>query len=186
MAAGRRTKAGDEELFEAEVADVRPLEQDRRPPELGSRKPLPLSEREREVLEELERLVSGEAPFDLRDSDEYLEGRVPGLDPRVLKSLRRGEFTVQADLDLHGRDAATARVEVERYICRCHELGLRCIRIVHGRGRNSPGRVPVLKESLPRWLARGPARRIVLAYASATPQDGGVGATYVLLRKGPG
>jgi DNA-nicking Smr family endonuclease len=178
-----RDRQDDDELFAAEMDDVRPLEQDRVVPEPVFRRPVPLSEREREVLLELDRLVSGEAPFDLRDSDEYIEGKVRGLDPRVVKRLHRGEFTVQADLDLHGQDAATARVQVEHTISACHARGLRCIRIVHGRGRNSPGGEPVLKHSLPRWLARGPARRIVLAYVSAAAADGGAGATYVLLRR---
>jgi DNA-nicking Smr family endonuclease len=180
------SRDSDLDLFFEEVADVERLAQDRHMPELVIRKPVPLSERECEVLQELDRLVAGEVPFDLRDSDEYVEGKVPGLDPRALKSLRRGEFTVQADLDLHGMDAATSRQQVEHYIERCHALGLRCVRIVHGRGRNSPDGVPVLKPSLPRWLSRGPARHIVLAYSSAAQKDGGAGALYVLLRKRDG
>ena len=109
---------------------------------------------------------------------------MPGLDPRVLRRLRNGEFSVQADLDLHGSDAESARSLVARLIADAHAQGLRCVRIVHGKGRNSPGREPVLKRSLPRWLVRGPARRVVLAYTSASPTDGGSGATYVLLRAG--
>jgi DNA-nicking Smr family endonuclease len=183
MAPERDERDPEDDLFAEEMADVRRLEQDRHLPELCLRTPVPLSKREREVLRELDRLVAGEGPFDLRDSDEYIEGKVAGLDPRVVKRLRRGEFTVQADLDLHGQDAASARVAVERYIQECHSRGLRCVRIVHGRGRNSPGGVPVLKDSLPRWLSRGPARLIVLAYTTAARKDGGAGATYVLLRK---
>ena len=169
---GKGDRDSDADLFAEEMADVRRLEQDRHLPELRLRKPTPLSEREREVLLELDRLVSGESPFELRDSDEYIEGKVRGLDPRVMKQLRKGEFTVQADLDLHGHDAATARVQVERYIQKCHGLG-----------RTSPGRTPVLKPSLPRWLSRGPNRLVVLAYTTAAAKDGGAGATYVLLRK---
>jgi DNA-nicking Smr family endonuclease len=183
---GKGDRDPEEDLFAEEMAGVRRLDQDRHLPELRLRKATPLSEREREVLRELDRLVSGESPFELRDSDEYIEGKVSGLDPRVMKRLQKGEFTLQADLDLHGQDAATARVQVERYIQKCHSLGLRCVRIVHGRGRNSPGRIPVLKASLPRWLSRGPARLIVLAYATAAAKDGGAGATYVLLRKPDG
>ena len=65
-----------------------------------------------------------------------------------------------------------------------HGRGLRCVRIVHGHGRNSPGGQAVLKPSLPRWLARGEARQLVLAYTTAPQSDGGAGATYVLLRGG--
>ena len=90
---------------------------------------------------------------------------------------------MQADLDLHGSDAPTARVRVERFLLEAQGRDLRCVRIVHGRGKNSPGGVSVLKTSLPRWLSRGPARHAVLAYTSAAPRDGGPGASYVLLRR---
>ena len=174
----------EQELFKTAMADVERARHSARAPQIIYREPVPLSEREREVLRELEQLVAGESPFEITESDEYHEGRVPGLDPRVLRRLRNGEFSVQADLDLHGSDAESARSLVARLIADAHAQGLRCVRIVHGKGRNSPGREPVLKRSLPRWLGRGPARRVVLAYTSATPTDGGSGATYVLLRAG--
>ena len=183
----RRARPVDSELFEEAMADVERLpvdhEQTRHVPEPCFRPPAMVSQREREALRELDQLVSGEAPFNLPDSDEYMEGSVPGLDRRTLRRLHRGEFTLEAELDLHGQTAAAARVAVERFVQDAHGRGLRCIRIVHGRGRNSPGRIPVLKQSLPRWLARGPARHIVLGFTTASPRDGGVGATYVLLRK---
>lgn len=171
-------------LFEEAVADARPIEHDRRLPEPVQRSPVPLGEREKEVLRELDALVAGDLPFEPHDSDEYMEGAVPGLDPRVLRQLRRGDFTPQADLDLHGSAATGARALVERFVVDSHARGLRCLRIVHGRGHNSPGGVPVLKLSLPRWLSRGPARHLVLAWTSAPAHDGGAGASYVLLRKG--
>lgn len=177
-------KPSDHELFRDAVSDVQPLENDRLLPRPVLRKPVPLSERERDALGELDRIASGEGPFEAHDSEDVVEGAVRGLDPRVLGDLRRGEFTIQADLDLHGTISRDARALVERFLVDAHARGLRCLRIVHGRGRNSPGGVPVLKQSLPRWLGRGPARRIVLAYATARPQDGGIGATCVLLRKG--
>lgn len=166
------------------MAGVQRLEQDRSVPEIVFRVPVPHSAREREVLRDLDRVVRGETPFPLQDTDEYLEGAVSGLDPRVLRRLHRGEFTLQADLDLHGKDSETARGLVARFITDCHDRGLRCVRIVHGRGRNSPGGVPILKSRLPRWLARSPSRNVVLGYTSAHPRDGGGGATYVLLRSG--
>ena len=172
----------DKALFDEAMAGVQPIEHDRHLPQISFRRPTSISEHESEVLRELDRIISGEAPFTFVDSDELIEGAVTGFDPRTVRQLRRGEFTLQADLDLHGIDAATARPLVERFITDCHARGLRCVRIVHGRGRGSPGGIPVLKSNLPRWLARGPARLIVLAYTSALPRDGGTGATYVLLR----
>jgi len=178
------TQACEADAFEAAMADVRPIAQDRLAPEPVSR-PLPsIDEREREVLLELDAIVRGEAPLPLEETDEFLRGAVPGLDPRVLRDLRRGEFTVQDELDLHGCDSETARGLLERFLIASHRSGLRCVKVVHGRGRRSLDGIPVIKRQFPRWLARGPARHIVLAYTSARPRDGGAGASYVLLRKG--
>ena len=173
----------DAELFDEAMSGVRRLRQDRTVPEIVFRKPVPPSAMDREALRELDRLIAGKTPLPLQDTAEYIEGAVPGLDRRTLVKLQRGEFTVQADIDLHGVDAETARKLVERFILECHTRGLRCARIVHGRGRNSPDGVPVLKSRLPRWLSRGPARSAVLAYTSAHAKDRGAGATYVLLRR---
>jgi len=175
----------DADLFREAMSDVDPIDHDRHMPEIHYRPPVSISQLEREVLRELDALVQGEGELVLHDPSDYQEAKVPGLDPRTMKQLRRGEFTVQADLDLHGKDAETARTLVERFIVDAQARGLRCLRIVHGRGRNSPGGVAVLKQNLPRWLGRGPARLLVLAYCSAPAHDGGVGATYVLLRRGP-
>jgi DNA-nicking Smr family endonuclease len=173
----------DDALFEEAMEGVRRIDPVHRPPEPVFRPTAGISEREREVLRELDELVAGAGELVLQDPDDLIEARVPGLDPRVLRRLAAGEFTVQADLDLHGCDAATARGLVESFILAAHARGLRCLRIIHGRGRGSPGGVPVLKAQMPRWLARGPARQLVLAYTSATARDGGAGATYVLLRR---
>ena len=179
----RRGQDGDEEaLFEEAMADVRPIDRDGHAPAISYRPPTTVDQHEREVLQELDALLAGDGELDLRDPDEAHEGAVPGLDPRTLKQLRRGEFTVQADLDLHGADAETARGLVERFVIEAHSLGLRCVRIVHGRGRNSPGGVAVLRSRFPRWISRGPARHLVLAYTTAAAHDGGSGASYVLLR----
>ncbi len=178
-----RVNPEDQLLFERAMADVRQIEGDQRTPEPSHPEPAPLADADQEVLEHLERLVTGRAPFALHDSDEFIQGAVPGLDARILKRLRRGEFAPQADLDLHGARARDAQTLVLEFLQGAHARGLRCLRIVHGRGRNSPGGVAVLKESLPRWLSRGPARHLVLAYSSAPSNDGGTGVTYVLLRR---
>jgi DNA-nicking Smr family endonuclease len=170
-------------LFESEVAGVRRLEHDAHVPGISYRAPVSLSEHEREALRELDAVLAGDAPFELAESEEYIEGRVPGVDPRVVRRLHAGEFSVQADVDLHGSDAPTAHALVVRLVADAHARGLRCVRIVHGRGRRSPNGVPVLKASLPRWLSRGPTRHLVLAWATAPRHDGGAGATYVLLRR---
>lgn len=180
----RRPEDEEAALFEQAMADVRPIESDRHEPAISYRTPVGIDRHEREVLRELDALIAGRDELELNDPDEEHEGSVPGLDPRTLKQLRRGEFTVQADLDLHGANAETARGLVERFVIEAQAKGLRCVRIVHGRGLNSPGGIAVLRSRFPRWISRGPARLLVLAYTTAPPHDGGTGASYVLLRRG--
>jgi DNA-nicking Smr family endonuclease len=136
-----------------------------------------------EAIDQLRALVSGDAPFDLADTDEYIEGRVAGLDPAVARKLRRGEYAVQGHIDLHGLTREEAKQEVDRFLRGARQAGKRCVLLVHGRGMHSRDQVPVLKEALRTWLATARFGRHVLAFATARPQDGGGGAIYVLLRR---
>ncbi len=169
------------------MAGVRPLagraRQPRgRPPPKPSR---PLAEEEdAEALATLSDLVSGHGPFDLEDSVEWVQGIAPGIDRRLLRRLKRGEFSVQGHLDLHGRTREEARQEVRAFLSRARVRGWRCVLIIHGRGLRSPGGEPVLKQALVRWLSRGSLGRQVLCFCTARPCDGGPGAIYVLLRRG--
>jgi DNA-nicking Smr family endonuclease len=150
---------------------------------------LPLPQRvndDAEALASLAELVSGEGSFELADSAEYIQGSAADLDRRVVTALRRGDYPVQARLDLHGRTRVEAREAVEQFLTRSRREGKRCVLIVHGRGLNSADQIPVLKESVQSWLVQGRLGRGVLAFATARPQDGGAGAVYVLLRKGRG
>ena len=175
----------DDELWAREVAGARPLEgRDQR---VGPRVPRGRSEAyhhpDLETLRELEALVSGEAPFDIADTDEYVEGHVSGLDPALVRKLRGGEYSVQGHVDLHGLTREEARREVDRFLKESRRRGRRCVLLVHGRGRHSEEQVPVLKEALRAWLATARFGRHVLAFATARPRDGGAGALYVLLRR---
>jgi DNA-nicking Smr family endonuclease len=138
---------------------------------------------DREVTAELGALVRGEIRFRLEDTFEFLEGAVDDLDKRTRLRLRRGEFSVQAHVDLHGLRREEAHAVVDRFVQAQHRLGRRCVLIIHGRGLNSQDRGPVLKEQIGRWLSRGVAGKLVLAFCSARPCDGGAGAVYVLLRR---
>lgn len=142
----------------------------------------PVSE-EAETLAALSDLVAGVARFDVTDTREYVEGFVVGLDPRVVRRLRRGDFAWQAHLDLHGLTATEAHAAVDHFILDSFRAGRRCVLIVHGRGLNSKDRTPVLKERLKTWLAHGRIAKVVLAFSTARPCDGGAGALYVLLRR---
>jgi len=179
----------DDRLFEDEMSGVAPLAPDPRgrlgaPPAQEARAPVRRRATEdAEAYAALADLVDGTGPFDIADSDEYIEGLAPGVDRRLLKKLRKGEYAVQAHVDLHGLSADQARLEVERFLDGARAAGRRCVLIVHGRGLNSKEGIPVLKERIKIWLARGPLARGVLAFATARPADGGAGAVYVLLRR---
>jgi DNA-nicking Smr family endonuclease len=145
--------------------------------------PRPRVSEEAEALAALSDLVRGEARFDVSDTREYVEGAIVGLDPRVLRRLRRGDFAWQAYVDLHGMSAERARDAVLAFLRAAVRNGDRCVLVVHGRGLNSKDQTPVLKERLKTWLSRGPAALVVLAFTTARPCDGGAGALYVLLRR---
>lgn len=136
-----------------------------------------------EAYAQLSDLVEGTGPFDISDTDEYIEGIAPGLDRRLLIRLRRGDYAVQAHTDLHGLNREEARVRVDQFIQESRLRGRRCVLIVHGRGLNSKDQIPVLKEAVRIWLLRGRLARAVLCFATAQPTDGGAGAVYVLLRR---
>lgn len=134
------------------------------------------------VMRHLDDLVHGRREFDIADTDEYIEAAISGLDKRIVKKLRRGEFSVQGHLDLHGMTRDEAREKVALFIDHSYKTGKKCVLIVHGRGLGSENNIPVLKEKLRAWLTRGAMGKKVLAYTSARPFDGGTGAVYVLLR----
>lgn len=144
---------------------------------------LPLRDEDTEALGELAALVGGDAIFDISDSTEFIEGCVEGLDRKVLRKLKRGEFDVAAKLDLHGLRREPAREAVLDFITRCQRDQKRCVLIVTGRGKGSEDQIPVLKNLLKLWLERGPIAKKILAFSTARPHDGGTGALYVLLRK---
>ena len=123
------------------------------------------------------------AKFDFADSEEFIEGASPGTDRNLLRALRRGDFSVQGRLDLHGMTQVEAREAMERFLTDSRRAGRRCVLIVHGRGLHSKDQLPVLKAQLKGWLSQKRIGQMALAFASAKPQDGGAGAVYVLLRR---
>ena len=136
-----------------------------------------------EAYDELRALVNGDAPFDIADSDEFIEGRVTGLDQSILRKLRRGDYAVQGHLDLHGLTREEAKGAVDGFLREARRAGKRCVLLVHGRGLHSKDQLPVLKDALRAWLGHHRFARHVLAFATARPADGGAGALYVLLRR---
>ncbi len=143
-----------------------------------------MKRQDQEVVDTLRALVTGKSRFDITCTGEYLEGHVISLDPRVLRQLKSGEFTIQAHLDLHGLVKEVARTTLNNFVQNSHAMGFRSLLIIHGRGLKSDTG-PVLKEGVVRWLTTGTLSHLVLAFCSARPCDGGTGAMYVLLKKRP-
>ena len=174
----------EEALFWEAMAGVKPLAHDARghapPPEPRSAK---IVSAEAEALAQLVDLVAGEGPFDMSCTEEFIEGRAPGVDRRVLIALKRGDYALQGHLDLHGLTRAEAKPRVEAFLDESRRLSRRCVLLIHGRGLNSKDQIPVLKESLRAWLCQGRIGKAVLAFCTARPCDGGAGAVYLLLRR---
>ncbi|MEA4992044.1 hypothetical protein SDC9_31065 [bioreactor metagenome] len=131
----------------------------------------------------LQDFMDGKLEFALTFSDEYLEGHVVGLDQMILNKLRAGGLSPEAHLDLHGLNAMQAFEALRGFFKGSWYKGLRTVLVVPGRGRNSPDGMGVLREKLQSWLTQDPFKRVVLAFCTAQPHDGGPGSVYVLLRK---
>ena len=117
----------------------------------------------------------------LLDTDDQLSFRRPGIGVEITRRLRSGHWSIQRQLDLHGLRTDEAREALGQFIRHAHKTGLRCVRVVHGKGLGSPGKTPVLKGRVQRWLVQ---KKEVLAFVQARPMDGGAGALVVLLQPG--
>jgi DNA-nicking Smr family endonuclease len=170
----------EKHLFELAVGPVRPLPHQRRvvhPPAPVSTEPRQRQLDEHAVMREA---LSDEFDVEtLLHTDESLSYRRPGLGPDVTRKLREGHWSIQKHIDLHGLRTDEAREALSRFIREAHQLGLRCVRVVHGKGLGSPGRTPVLKGRVQRWLVQ---KKEVLAFVQARPAEGGAGALVVLLK----
>ena len=169
----------DAAMFRDAVGDVKPVNNDRRAPDPPKKRPIARSA-QRDDKAVMEELLEDFSDNELLETGEHLAWTAPGLQKSVLRKLKSGKFAIQAELDLHGHTRQEAKQELQRFIHACRERDYRCMRIIHGRGRKSADREPVLKRALDGWL-RQP--RQVLAYCSARDNDGGTGAVYVLLKK---
>ena len=130
----------------------------------------------------MEAAINGDPALSLPDHPEYIEGWIGVSGKRFLPGLRNGLYSIQEQIDLHGLSREEARCAVEEFVARASRFRSCCVKIIHGRGINSPNDKAVLKESLQLWLSTRRMSRHVVAYASAPLNDGGVGAIYVLLK----
>ena len=183
--AARRAEAhkradAERNLFQRAAGKVEPLRQHGRvhhPPEpvapVAGQRQLD----DRRVLKEA---ISDE--FDastLLEVDEAMSFRRPGVGIDVARKLRRGEWSIQAEIDLHGHRTDDAREALAAFLREAVRQGLRCVRVVHGKGLGSPGKTPVLKGKVHSWLVQ---KNEVLAFVQARADEGGAGAVVVLLK----
>ncbi len=175
--------ATDEELFAQAMDGVRRSTWRHAPARKPPSPPPPGADPEAEDRRLLEAALSEETPLPIPEHPEYIEGWVGAAGKKLLPNLRNGLYSIQGQLDLHGFNRVEAEIAVEDYVERMARYGSCCIKIIHGRGINSPANRATLKDALQRLLATRRMARTVVAYASAQSRDGGVGAVYVLLRK---
>lgn len=174
------TDDNPDDLFSQAVKDVRPLRPVARA-EHPVKKPKPIPKQF--IRDEQQALVDSLSDHyipahELETGEELLYLR-EGHTPDILRKLRKGKWVVQAHVDLHGLISDEARLLVSSFISDCKKRGIRCVRIVHGKGLGSRNREPILKHKLRGWLMQ---KDEVIAYAQAKKQDGGSGAVIVLLK----
>lgn len=150
------------------------------PDKVLSKKTLVRQDSEKKALDDF---LSGNIEFELENTEEYMHGYVRGLDSKIFQQLKAGSLSREAHVDMHGMNADQAFDTLLFFVRESYLQNRRCLLVVTGRGRNSPGGQSVLKQQIQTWLTRDPLRRIVLAFCTALPRDGGGGALYVLLRK---
>lgn len=169
----------DLKLFREAVKDAKPLKVERihHPP----KKPRPIPQ---QLLRDEQQALSDSLSdhyipaHELETGEELLYVR-DGHSPDILRKLRRGHWVIQAQIDLHGMLVEEARAYVAEFLAQCRKRGIRCVRIIHGKGLGSKNREPVLKLKVRSWLMQ---RDEVIAYAQARQVDGGSGAVVVLLK----
>ncbi len=168
------------ELFQLSIGNVKPLAP------VGKAHialPLPLPIARQHLADEQAALaasLSDEFTIEtLLDSDAALSFARSGIGPDVVRKLRRGHWVIQAQLDLHGLRTDAAREALAEFLRSVSKRGLRCVRVIHGKGLGSVNKEPVLKNKVRNWLAQ---KDEVIAFCQARAADGGAGALVVLLK----
>lgn len=169
----------DLDLFRESVGDVKRIVDDRA--ETGKPLPRPVPQQlrrdEQQVLDEMLANQYDPDHFDLADGISFHR---PGVQHSVIRKLRRGQYSIGSELDLHGMTSREARLALIEFLSAARRTHQHCVRIIHGKGLRSSNKGPVLKPKVAKWLTQFDD---VLAYCTARPADGGTGAIYVLLKK---
>jgi DNA-nicking Smr family endonuclease len=173
-------KLANKNLFSSSVGIVQPISNK---PKVQSKtkqpEPNPVQQK-RDDAAVLRESLSDEFDVEsLLDIDDSLSFRRPGIGTDVTKKLRQGIWSIQRQVDLHNMRTDEARDTLGAFIREAHKHGMRCVRVVHGKGLGSPGKEPVLKGKVKSWLIQ---KQEVLAFVQAKPAEGGAGALVVLLK----
>jgi DNA-nicking Smr family endonuclease len=169
----------DEEIFEEAMSDVREIPAFRKILPLTP-KVYPLPSPRDDALAVLSRIVKGETRMRISDTAEYISWVRPHIRKDIVEKLHRGDYSVQETIDLHGMTLIEAEEALSIFFREAIQKRLFCVKVIHGRGLRSP-QGPVLKEALKRLLHRS-FSKWVLAYSTASYCDGGLGATYIVLK----
>jgi len=169
----------DTDLFRKQMKDVSVLDQDKIRPEIQRPKPIPRQTQDSEQQVMIDMMSDDYEAFE-NETGEELHFVRDGIQSKVVRKLKRGQFRIEAEIDLHGLNVEAARQAISIFLPECQAENRRCIRIIHGKGLSSKHKGPVLKQMVNRWLQQ---RKEVLAFTSAQPMHGGTGALYVLLKR---
>ena len=175
----KHSKSKEDALFRQLVSGTRPLDTKKRHLE-SSAPPAAARSARREKTSAMEEAPAHPPAKDI-EFGEALAFKRPQVPRSVMRQLRRGKFAVQDEMDLHGLIASEAHERLREFITVCNRRGIKCVRIVHGKGLRSGSTGPVLKTKVNHWLRQWDE---VLAFCSTPPRDGGTGAVYVLLSNG--
>ncbi len=176
----REREKSDEEMFRDAMSDVREIREFRELRVKGPPKNRRISMSKDNSLDLLQQIIDGRKKITLSDTAEYIEWVHPRIRKDVARKLHEGNFAVQDYIDLHGMNLVEAEEALEFFLNDAAKKRLFCVKVIHGRGLRSPGG-PVLKKAMVRWLHTSFSKWI-LAYSTARDCDGGLGATYIILK----
>lgn len=165
-------------LFRETVGDIKPLKQDNIVVSKSKPAPIP-TKTETDNRAVLNEMLDSEFDGSLLERGDELLYCKPGVQKQTLRKLRRGQYKIEAELDLHGMTVPVAKEALSDFLRQCTVRSHRCVRIIHGKGLGSANKQPVLKNKVNQWLLKTDA---ALAFCSARPIDGGTGAIYLLLK----
>lgn len=169
-------KTLDQDLFRQHIGTVTAIKSNK--PHLSPNKKLSAVPRSQAINYQEHIDLSLEQDNEQLDAGDSLEFITPTLQKNMLKKMRKGYFSIDAEIDLHGLSRKDAQQQLSVFLHSSSQNGWRCVLVIHGKGYRSSDQYPVLKNSLDQWLRQ---HSNVLAFCSAKPADGGTGAVYVLL-----